>query len=69
MSVAKRMTASLPFSLIFSGWFESPSANIAWPAARACTTLAPPPGTMKPWSAVTPSSSKKRFSRATRCCA
>ena len=67
MSVANRITASLPFSLILRGWFASPRANSACPAARACTTFAPPPGTMKPFSTVTPSSSKKRFSRATRC--
>ena len=37
----------LPFSVILSGWFESPSANWTCPAASACTTLAPPPGTTK----------------------
>ena len=66
MSVAKIMRASLPFSVIFSGWLESPSANIACPAASACTTLAPPPGTMKP-GRLSPSSSKNFFSLATRC--
>src|SRR2546428_12153568 len=29
VSVAKTIRASLPFSVIFNGWFESPSANIA----------------------------------------
>ena len=67
VSVAKTISASLPFSVIFSGWFESPSANIACPAATAWTTLAPPPGTMNPGT-VTPSSSKNFFSFATRCC-
>jgi len=67
VSVAKIIRASLPFSVIFSGWLESPSANMAWPAARACTTLAPPPGTMK-LGTLTPSSSKNFFSFATRCC-
>src|SRR2546429_4733713 len=47
VSVAKTIRASLPFSVIFNGWFESPSANIAWPAASTCATLAPPPGAMK----------------------
>ncbi len=66
MSVAKSMRASLPFSVTLSGWFESPSANWTCPAARACTTLAPPPGTTK--SGVrTPSSSKNFFWAATRC--
>src|SRR2546430_6872424 len=60
------MSASRPFSVIFSGWFESPSANIACPAASAWTTLAPPPGTMKPGT-LTPSASKNFFSLATRC--
>ena len=31
MSVAKIMRASLPFSVIFSGWLESPSANMRLP--------------------------------------
>ena len=66
VSVAKTIRASLPFSVIFNGWFESPSANIAWPAASTCATLAPPPGAMKNGTA-TPSSSKNFFSLATRC--
>src|SRR5262245_7660286 len=41
------MRASLPFSVILSGWLESPNANRTCPAANACTTFAPPPGTTK----------------------
>ena len=66
MSVAKIMRASLPFSVILSGWLESPSANCTCPAARAWTTLAPPPGTTKS-GVLTPSSSKNFFCAATRC--
>src|SRR6266705_2295800 len=60
------MSASRPFSVIFSGLFKSPSANIACPAASAWATLAPPPGAMKPGT-LTPSASKNFFSLATRC--
>src|SRR4030095_4456943 len=60
------MRASLPFSVIFSGWLESPSASTAWAATSACSTLAPPPGTMK-LGRLSPSSSKNFFSFATRC--
>src|SRR3989442_124618 len=66
VSGAKTIGASLPFSVIFNGWFESPSANIPGPAASTCATLAPPPGAMKDGTA-TPSSSKNFFSLATRC--
>ncbi len=66
MSVAKTISASLPFSVILSGWLESPRANRTCPAASACTTLAPPPGTTKS-GVLTPSSSKSFFWAATRC--
>jgi hypothetical protein len=66
VSVAKIVVVSRPISVILSGWFESPSPNMACPATTVWLTFAPPPGTMK-LGTVTPSSSKDFFSFSTRC--
>ena len=39
MSVAKIMRASLPFSVILSGWLESPSANMHLPRGQGLDDL------------------------------
>ena len=67
MSVAKIISASLPFSVILSGWLESPSANMHLSRGQRLHDLGPAARARRSPGVLTPSSSKNFFCAATRC--